>query len=87
MSKFVNARSRFVKGLLESVTAFAVSLASLKTVFKENGTVTPGNSSGINDGAAGVLVMKREEAERREARREARKSMQNEVNEAPEAPK
>ena len=41
------------------------SLASLKTVFKENGTVTPGNSSGINDGAAGVLVMKREEAERR----------------------
>ncbi len=27
-------------------------LKKLKTVFKENGTVTPGNSSGINDGAA-----------------------------------
>jgi acetyl-CoA C-acetyltransferase len=26
-------------------------LKKLKTVFKENGTVTPGNSSGINDGA------------------------------------
>ena len=25
-------------------------LEKLKTVFKENGTVTPGNSSGINDG-------------------------------------
>ena len=27
-------------------------LEKLKTVFKENGTVTPGNSSGLNDGAA-----------------------------------
>ncbi len=41
------------------------SLSSLKAVFKENGTVTPGNSSGINDGAAGVLIMRREEAEKR----------------------
>ncbi len=31
-------------------------LASLKAVFEEGGTVTPGNSSGINDGAAGVLL-------------------------------
>lgn len=31
-------------------------LSKLKTVFKENGTVTPGNSSGINDGAAGVVL-------------------------------
>ena len=29
-------------------------LQKLKTVFKKNGTVTPGNSSGINDGAAAV---------------------------------
>ena len=28
------------------------NLSSLKTIFKENGTVTAGNSSGINDGAA-----------------------------------
>ena len=31
-------------------------LATLKTVFKENGTVTAGNASGINDGAAAVLL-------------------------------
>ena len=41
------------------------SLSVLKTVFKENGTVTPGNSSGINDGAAGVIMMRRKESERR----------------------
>ena len=31
-------------------------LKKLKTVFEENGTVTPGNSAGINDGAAGVIL-------------------------------
>jgi acetyl-CoA C-acetyltransferase len=31
-------------------------LASLKTVFREKGTITAGNSSGINDGAAMLLV-------------------------------
>ena len=41
------------------------SLSSLKTVFKKNGTVTAGNSSGINDGAAAVLIMRREEANKR----------------------
>ncbi|MDA8918294.1 acetyl-CoA C-acetyltransferase [Candidatus Pelagibacter sp.] len=40
-------------------------LKKLKTVFKENGTVTAGNSSGINDGAAGTILMSREEAELR----------------------
>ena len=35
----------------------------LKTVFKENGTVTPGNSSGINDGAAATVLMTRKQAE------------------------
>ena len=35
----------------------------LKTVFKENGTVTAGNSSGINDGAAATVLMSRKEAE------------------------
>jgi acetyl-CoA C-acetyltransferase len=38
-------------------------LKKLKTVFKENGTVTSGNSSGINDGAAATILMSREEAE------------------------
>lgn len=32
-------------------------LASLRPVFDKDGTVTAGNSSGINDGAAAVLVM------------------------------
>jgi len=33
------------------------SLARLKPAFREGGTVTAGNSSGINDGAAALLVM------------------------------
>ena len=37
----------------------------LKTVFKENGTVTPGNSSGINDGAAALVLMSREQANKK----------------------
>ena len=39
-------------------------LQKLKTVFKENGTVTAGNSSGINDGAAALLLMTLDEAEK-----------------------
>lgn len=35
-------------------------LASLRPAFRENGTVTAGNSSGINDGAAAVLVVSEE---------------------------
>ena len=38
-------------------------LKKLRTVFKENGTVTPGNSSGINDGAAATVLMTRKHAE------------------------
>jgi len=34
----------------------AEALAKLKPAFKKNGTVTAGNSSGINDGAAAVVV-------------------------------
>ena len=40
-------------------------LSRLKPVFKKNGTVTAGNASGINDGAAAVVIMSAEEAERR----------------------
>ncbi len=39
-------------------------LKKLKTVFIENGTVTPGNSSGINDGAAALLLTTLEEAKK-----------------------
>ena len=38
------------------------ALSRLKPVFKKNGTVTAGNSSGINDGAAAVVLMSSEEA-------------------------
>ncbi|MFJ1571124.1 Beta-ketothiolase BktB [Pseudomonas fluorescens] len=34
----------------------AEQLAAMKTVFKEDGTVTAGNASGINDGAAGLVL-------------------------------
>ena len=37
-------------------------LAKLRPAFKESGTVTAGNSAGINDGAAAVVVMSRERA-------------------------
>ena len=40
-------------------------LKKLKPSFKNNGTVTPGNASGINDGAAAVILMKEKEAEKR----------------------
>ncbi len=38
-------------------------LAALKPAFKEGGSVTAGNASGINDGAAAVVVMSRKKAE------------------------
>ena len=47
-------------------------LAKLKPAFREGGTVTAGNSSGINDGAAGIVLMSGEEATRRGLRPMAR---------------
>lgn len=38
------------------------ALAKLKGAFKKDGTVTAGNASGINDGAAAVVVMAKEKA-------------------------
>lgn len=38
-------------------------MAKLRTAFKKDGTVTAGNASGINDGAAAVVVTSREKAE------------------------
>jgi len=40
-------------------------LTKLKPSFKSNGTVTPGNASGINDGAAAVVLMSLDEANKR----------------------
>ena len=41
------------------------SLQGLRTVFEKDGTVTAGNASGINDGAAAVVLMSAEEAGKR----------------------
>ena len=43
----------------------AEKLANLRPAFQNGGTVTAGNSSQRSDGAAAVVVMEREEAERR----------------------
>jgi acetyl-CoA C-acetyltransferase len=43
------------------------SLAGLRPAFKKDGSVTAGNASGLNDGAAALVLMSREEAERRGA--------------------
>ncbi len=40
----------------------AESLGKLRAAFAKDGTVTPGNASGINDGAAAVLVMSSDKA-------------------------
>ena len=41
----------------------AESLGKLKPAFKKDGTVTAGNASGINDGAAALVIMSAEKAE------------------------
>ncbi|MCQ6277994.1 acetyl-CoA C-acetyltransferase [Bacillus sp. EB600] len=41
----------------------AEKLAKLRPAFKKDGTVTAGNASGINDGAAALVIMSKEKAE------------------------
>lgn len=43
----------------------AEALGKLRPAFKKDGTVTAGNASGINDGAAATVLMRRSEAEKR----------------------
>ena len=45
------------------------ALSRLKPVFKKNGTVTAGNASGINDGAAAVTLMSEFEANKRDIKK------------------
>jgi acetyl-CoA C-acetyltransferase len=52
--------------------ATAAELAGMRTAFKKDGTVTAGNASGINDGAAALVLMERGVAEERGARPMAR---------------
>tara|TARA_Y200000002_G_scaffold278743_1_gene232865 strand:- start:27 stop:1202 length:1176 start_codon:yes stop_codon:yes gene_type:complete len=44
-------------------------LSRLKPVFQKDGTVTAGNASGINDGAAAVTLMSEEEANKRDLKK------------------
>lgn len=53
-------KDEFIRG--EST---AEVLAKLRPAFKPDGTVTAGNASGINDGAAAALLMSRAEADKR----------------------
>ena len=48
--------------------ATLADFSKLKAVFQKDGTVTPGNASGINDGAAAVVLMERGIAEKRGAK-------------------
>ena len=41
------------------------SVSGVRPAFKKDGTVTAANASGLNDGAAALVIMSREEAERR----------------------
>jgi 3-oxoadipyl-CoA thiolase len=45
------------------LTTSAEALARLRPAFRKNGTVTAGNASGINDGAAALLLMSEAKAE------------------------
>ncbi len=49
------------EGIREGTTS--ETLAKLKPAFKEDGSITAGNSSQISDGASGVLIMSKEKAE------------------------
>lgn len=60
------------KGVVENISVdehprpetTLADLQKLKAAFREGGSVTAGNSSGINDGAAALLIMSREAADR-----------------------
>lgn len=54
----VFAHDEYIKG-----STTAETLAKLRPAFKKDGSVTAGNASGINDGAAAVVVMSKERAQ------------------------
>jgi acetyl-CoA C-acetyltransferase len=49
----------------EPLRGNVAKLASLRTAFKKDGTITAGNASSINDGASAVVVMSKAQAEAR----------------------
>ena len=63
--KLKKAESNFNKDEHPRESISLEALSRLKPVFKKDGTVTAGNASGINDGAAAVTLMTDDEADRR----------------------
>ena len=63
--KSKNAEINFIKDEHPREGINLDALSRLKPVFKKDGTVTAGNASGINDGAAAVTLMTDEEADKR----------------------
>ena len=60
-----NGNTTFNKDEHPRATTSLDTLSRLRGAFKKDGTVTAGNASGINDGAAAVILMSKEEAEKR----------------------
>ena len=60
-----NGATRFDRDEHVRADASVEGMAKLKAVFQKDGTVTAGNSSGINDGAAAVVLMTASEAAKR----------------------
>lgn len=66
----VTIRSRKTETVIDSdeqirADASEEGLAALRPAFEKDGTVTAGNASGLNDGAAALVLMDADEAERR----------------------
>jgi acetyl-CoA C-acetyltransferase len=64
-------------------TADPAKIPSLKPAFRENGTVTPANSSSISDGAAALVLMRESEARRRKLKPLAKIVATSSVAQAP----
>jgi len=63
--KFKNSETKFEVDEHPRFGMTMDKLVKLSPSFKKNGTVTAGNASGINDGAAAVVLMSQNEAEKR----------------------
>jgi|TARA_Y100001970_G_scaffold286639_1_gene409323 acetyl-CoA C-acetyltransferase len=61
--KSKNGNAIFKKDEHPRTTTSLETLSRLKSAFQKDGTVTAGNASGINDGAAAVVLMSKEQAE------------------------
>ena len=61
----IDKDNTFDKDEFPRVESSVEKLATLKPAFKKDGTVTAGNASGINDGAAAVCLMTAEMAKKK----------------------